>query len=1547
MMSTMRFLHAILSRANMISLSIGMSAGRADRAWIIAALLFLMTGQSLTASAQIVTSITSSGLSTAIHEPIGNVHGITGGTQIGSNLFHSFGEFSIAHGDIAQFQTHTLVSDVTLANILGRVTGGNPSNIFGTIDSATFYPSANLFLLNPSGIVFGPEATLNVGGAAHFATADYIRLSDGVMFQSTSGPHDSLLTAASIEAFGFLGSHPGSIEIQGSQLTMADHTGLSLIGGDVTIHTGAWLEAPSGDVRLASARSAGEFLLGDLSPMPNTGGTSFSAMGTIVLSEGAVVSASGDPGGTVRIRSGQLILDQAAISAHTMGMDDGAAAGIIVDATGQLTLDNQSALLALAGGSGRAGDIEINAGSVDVANGSYIYTLGFDTGAPGDIKVTATESISVRGTDEFGNPSEILSDAFWMSSTGSISLQAPLVSLSEMGAVETRMFGFGDDIRAGDITIEATRLDMAGGGMIRTVSVDSAPTGNISITATESVTLLGTNSFFEGTNISNENISGGTGTISIHTGSLALTDQARINSVTWFDADPSAASTPKIYIDATSSISLTTGSRIDAGGFFSDTGGLQISTQEMSLSGASAITTLSSATGASGSIDLTVRNLTLAEGSQILSSSVSGVGQGGDITVTATESVLLTGHGDDAFGGTLLSGIRSNTVAQFEDPSFTGSAGNITITAQTIAVSDGARIDSSSTGYAFGNAGDITLNAATVALDGGTISNLTEFAGNAGTITIKADQLSVTNQGQITSSAAARIEPYFDGEVVPSPTGDAGTITVTGLRSPAQSILIDGPGSGILTETSGSGSGGNISTLSDQLHLTNGATISAKTTADGDAGHILIQATDLTISGGATITAASTGSGNAGTVTIQGTNSPAHSVLISGFDSGVFSTTSGTGAGGSIFINANSVTLQNGGTLSAATSGTEATATGGTITVHADHVGLQSGAVITSSTSGAGDAGTVVLSANESISLSNSTIASNSDPESVTAITGNGGHLILSAPSITLQHGSALLAQTTGEGNAGSITLHHNHLSLTDMSVVQTSTQHMGEAGNITVLGLEGSVNTAHSVSLTGGSSLSSNSLGNDEGQGGAAGNIVVETQRLDVSEGSQISTSSIFSPGDAGTITVIAGEEVLLSQGILTSRSESNIPDEFVNEYVIGNAGSITVSAPSVKLTNESVIASTTDSRYTGDPSKGNAGSVTVNTMNLHVIEGSQLTSSSVIGDSHLPPTGNAGSVVVQGTGPTASIFIDGPGSGIFTDTQGTGLGGNITLNAHTVTLQNGGTLSAATSGTASTATGGSVTLNATNQVTMTGGASITASSTGPADAGDLVINAGQQLVMRDSSITTESEQASGGNIDIQAIDLVHLVNSTISASVQGGPTTSGGNITIDPNAVILQNSQILAQAIQGAGGNITIFTPLFLADTNSVVSASSQFGLSGTVTIQNPISNLAETVASLPSSLRQVQALQTGRCAALANSQSSSLLIAGRDSLPAEPGGWLPSPLALSETALTPLGTLPAAESPVTVALADETLSLRRLTPAGFLTQHFAESGSTGCHS
>jgi large exoprotein involved in heme utilization and adhesion len=475
-------------------------------------------------------------------------------------------------------------------------------------------------------------------------------------------------------------------------------------------------------------------------------------------------------------------------------------------------------------------------------------------------------------------------------------------------------------------------------------------------------------------------------------------------------------------------------------------------------------------------------------------------------------------------------------------------------------------------------------------------------------------------------------------------------------------------------------------------------------------------------------------------------------------------------------------------------------------------------------------------------------------------------------------------------------------------------------------------------------------------------GALTVTGNVIELTNGSSL-VSSTGGNGNAGLITVTGTDHVGLLRATPTDRPSgifSNSSGEFGTR---GNAGEITINTPRLEMTGGARINTTS-------ATSGRGGNVTINVadsiamsgetsgsfppeplFSLGTIQPSGIFTLS-IGGHCTGPCGNAGNISV-----TTDTLTMGTGSQINSGTSSSGQGGNIAITARdTVSMsgtlstgQPGGILSR-TIGTAADAdSGGKITLTAGQSVTISNGAAVSASSTGPGNAGNISINAGQQFEMHDSSITTQATKASGGNIDIQAVDRIRLVNSPISTSVKSGPG-SGGNITIDPNVVVLQNSPITAQADRGAGGNITITTPLFLADSTSPVSASSQFGRNGTVTIQSPTSNLSESLGTLPSEPSQAYSLLTQRCAALANGQTSSFVVAGRKQLPADPGGWLSSPLALVSLGESLDAGHAIASTPAVMAMATDdtgTVSLRRLTPAGFLMASFADSAATGCHS
>ena len=1217
--------------------------------------------------------ITSSGLNTQVSGPIAvggkTQFDITGGTRPGggTNLFHSFGQFNVPNNNIANFLND---SGMATSNILGRVTDGNPSNIFGTIQT-TGFGGANLFLMNPAGIVFGPNATLNVGGSVAFTTANYLRLADNRLFNAIPNPiTDALLSAAPVAAYGFLGSNPGAITVQGSQFTLSDGTGISLVGGNITIQSGtpdggtaqpARLSAPNGTIQLASAASPGEFDAVTLQALPNVNGTSFTSFGSVSLAPGSNINVSG--ANTVSIRGGQFVLS----------VNDA------VLSTSQTAAQPET---------------------ISLSPGSSIVTSNSEADPGADVQLIAS-NVQMDG--------------------------ASIQSLTT------------GDGPGGNLTVNASNVNFTNASIITTESDGTAAGGNILIQAS--------NVQLDGASIQSLALGDGSGgSISIGGETISLTNGAQIGSTTL-----GAGAGGPILLNANNDITVNN---------------------------FSVITSSALSDGHGGDIQLSARNVTFDSG--FFFSTASGNAAGGNLSIIASEAVELRN------GSFMLSSTDS-----------TQPGGNIGIQGNTVAVRDSSIIQSDSQGA--GHGGNITVHSTESLL-----------------ITSPADS---DPPSLIMSSAGGN-----------SPSGGAIDISA--------STISMGDSGAVQTTAAGSAKGGNISLHAEHdLTMTNAAMIESSTAGSGPSGMIVIS--------------------------VGGTLS-----LIGNFDAN----------SSSRIVNRSASFLNDAG------------ANGG-ISLEAGTLLLRNGARIFTNTTNA-PGGDISILAQDSVQLSSGSRIS------ILNDLGNFGSLSISASSITIDgQGTGLSTRTLGPQNAGDISLKA----------------------------------TAGDIVLSGGSDV----VASTEQSGGAGGTITANaTGSVIISGGSSFQSNSFRGPGLGGPILITAGDTVSISDpgsGLFTEARGT------------GTGGDIQVSANQVLLTNGASISAKSNPFI--DPlGSGNGGNITIKTSILNMNTGASLTASSVIGPTGIVPTGSAGSITVEGaSGPAQSVLIDGAGSGIFTDTQGTGAGGNIFVNANSMTLQNGGTLSAKTSGSAPTARGGSINVNATDQVAMAGGALITASSTGAADAGNITINAGNTFMMTNSSVITKSDNAGGGNIAIRAVDQVRLVNSKINASAY----LDGGNITIDPNSVILQNSQILAQAIVGNGGAINIFTPLFLADQTSLVDASSQFGLSGPVNIQSPTSNLAGSIASLPSSLRQAQTLQTGRCAALHGETSSSFVVAGRETIPTEPGGWVVSPIAslTARAGLTVGGE--GEEIPRPNMEEMQIVSLRRLTPIGFLTQYFAESAAIGCRT
>ena len=262
-------------------------------------------------AAQVQTAITSDGtLGTTVNRD-GTVVTILGGARPrqGSNLFHSFERFDVGSGDTVRFTG----PQAGIANVISRVTGGHPSIIDGTLQSDI--PGANLFLLNPSGMLLGPDARVDIQGAFYVSTADVLYLADGVRFPALPMTENTL-TVASPVAFGFVTEAPAGIAIRSRNLNVPNGQAMFIAGGDIDI-VGGSLTAPGGRIALASVASSGDVVFNAEGMAPFLQVGTVERLGEITLSQDASMDSNGDGGGTIVIRGGRLVIDNARVLADT------------------------------------------------------------------------------------------------------------------------------------------------------------------------------------------------------------------------------------------------------------------------------------------------------------------------------------------------------------------------------------------------------------------------------------------------------------------------------------------------------------------------------------------------------------------------------------------------------------------------------------------------------------------------------------------------------------------------------------------------------------------------------------------------------------------------------------------------------------------------------------------------------------------------------------------------------------------------------------------------------------------------------------------------------------------------------------------------------------------------------------------------------------------------------------------------------------------------------------------------------------------------------
>jgi len=1143
---------------------------------------------------------------------------IQGGAIREQNLFHSFAEFNIDEGRAAYF----IAPSDAIANIFSRVTGNNPSNILGILGTTSDtggITDANLYFINPNGIVFGENAALDIGGSFFASTAEAIQFGDGI-YSATVPASSSLLTVNPSVLFGnYLTTASGDITSQG-QLE---------VGGSLTL--------VANRLDLAGSLSAQETL-------------TLLANGDIAITDNIVVTFESGEQDTVE--------ENILIQGENISVIDS-----FVIASSQVALTNGDENLSTAEVLPIGGNLEIQGDNILVIN-SILSTAG-NRGQRGAIQLTAKESVDIFATvdQSFDLNSSIVENGI----AGDIIIRAGSLNIvdanseTNFGDVSLSAAASGDG-DGGNIILNVEGTTQLDGSFVGTIA-EAGTAGSIHISTTDLI--LKNGAFLNsGTNTpAGEMNIGNAGDITIEAdGSITMSSFGRRLLVSpFFDVLLSSISATtsgergesgtirvaadSLILDDLASISASSNS-------FDPAGEIQISVNELQLRNGGNIGSNGSGGGSAGninidvdgtatfigvsangqnpsgifsrtfddsdggSINLTATQLNLLEGATV-STANFGSGNGGDITLNIAETALL--EGIDPISQDSASSLDSST---YENA--TGDSGDIRIQADELILREGASVYSATLGQ--GNAGEQTFEVGSIQLLGGSQDFVTGFfsdvnegaSGNGGNVLIRADEL-ILKDGSVISTDT------FGSGNASQQIFEVGNIQITG-GSP---IFFTGFTSGV--SEGASGSGGDQFIQTDSLAIQNGGFISAFTAGDGDAGNLFIESGNIYLSGanqtsGILTSVAEGANGNAGSLDIQA------SQLILENGAVINAGTLGNGDGGDLIVQASDIQLigsSGDGTRSglSAVAFTTAIGNGGDLQIDSDSLVIRDGAFLGATTDGLGNAGNIIVNSNrtfiDGVALEVG-VASGIFARTRENAQGFGGDINLTTEELTVANGAVINAQTFNAFASGDITINANSAEFTNGGQVVTSTSSSGDAGSITLNILDAARFSGSDVTFD------------------ARLQQVLTTEDLSREDFSNESpTSGLFantreeSTGNGGRILVNAPNLILENRAQISSQSQGT-----------GFAGPVIINAPEqLRLT---------DSDITTVASQSSGGDILVN-----LAEGSERGLVILIGDSDITTEsfGDGGNITLGGA---AVIAFD--DSDIIARSQ-SGRGGNITL--------------------------------------------------------------------------------------------------------------------------------------------------------------------------------------------------------------------------------------------------------------------------------------------
>ncbi len=655
------------------------------------------------------------------------------------------------------------------------------------------------------------------------------------------------------------------------------------------------------------------------------------------------------------------------------------------------------------------------------------------------------------------------------------------------------------------------------------------------------------------------------------------------------------------------------------------------------------------------------------------------------------------------------------------------------------------------------------------------------------------------------------------------------------------------------TQPGATGKAGDIQIATGTFTLTNGAYLSSSTDGKGDGGNITIDARDAVTFDNNSVASSNVSEygvgrgGNieltTGTVTLTNGSQLSTSVL-------------GQGNAGNITVNArDAVNLGSGvdykGKASSIDSILETNAFGkaGDIQIATGSLGLTNGALLSNSSDGRGNAGDITVNARDTITIE-----------------GEQKFLTTDGTESSLPSNASSALGSNGIGNGGNIRINGRALFLKNGGYINASSAGQGNAGKIAIV-------AQNTVAFDGIDSKGVPSGAISElllGGAGKGGDIQITTNSLSVTNGAQL-LADTAGQGNGGNITIDAGNTVKFD-GVGNNNIASNASST-VSETGFGNAGNILLTTDSLSLTNGGKVNVSTFGQ-------GNAGDITIDARDA---------------------------VTLDSTG------SNGNSSGVFSlvGSNGVGKGGNIRLTSNSLGLNNNAYLSAQTSGNGDA---GNITVN-TGNFRVSDSTVVTAATSNNGNAGNITLQAGTLTLDNQASISAQTASSTGGNINLDLGKLLLLrrasqISTTAGTANAGG---DGGNITINSPFIIAipnENSDITANAFQGRGGNVKIGTQGIFGiqqrskpTAQSDITASSQLGVQGQVTITQPNVQPEQGLVELPASVLDAsnQIAQVCPNGANASRPLGEFIVTGRGSLPPNPL----EPLAGS-TSLSPLASI-----------------------------------------